>query len=129
MYNIGNKIKNRRQELGLTLEEVGNAVKVGRSTVQRWESGLIKNMGRDKIAALARILQMDPVELVPGPVHDDQKNNHYAAYNDPDDMRRLEALHQDPSKGILFDRVRNMPHEDVEKIMQMIDLMFPKDGD
>lgn len=67
MCNISKKISDRRKQLGLTLDDVGKAVGVSRSTVQRWESGLIKNMGRDKIAALASVLQMNPVELVPGP--------------------------------------------------------------
>lgn len=30
------KIKQRREELGLTLEEVGNIVGVGKSTVRKW---------------------------------------------------------------------------------------------
>ena len=67
MCNISKKISDRRKQLGLTLDDVGKAVGVSRSTVQRWESGLIKNMGRDKIAALAAVLQISPVELVPGP--------------------------------------------------------------
>lgn len=67
MCNISKKISDRRKQLGLTLDDVGKAVGVSRSTVQRWESGLIKNMGRDKVAALAAVLQMNPVELVPGP--------------------------------------------------------------
>ena len=66
MDDIGKKIFNRRKELGLTLEEVGKEVGVGKSTVQRWENGLIQNMRRDKIASLARVLHMDPIEFVPG---------------------------------------------------------------
>jgi len=62
--DIGKKIYQRRKALNLTLEQVGNAVGVGKSTIQRWENGQIKNMGRDKIAALARVLRMDPVEFV-----------------------------------------------------------------
>lgn len=65
--DIGKKIFQRRKALKLTLEEVGRAVGVGKSTVQRWENGQIRNMGRDKIAALADILQMNPIEFVPGP--------------------------------------------------------------
>ena len=64
--DIGKKIFQRRKALKLTLEEVGRAVGVGKSTVQRWENGQIRNMGRDKISALARVLQMNPVEFVPG---------------------------------------------------------------
>jgi len=55
-----NKIKNRRIELGLTLEDVAKKVGVGRATVQRWESGLIENMRRDKIVLLAQALNTTP---------------------------------------------------------------------
>jgi len=65
MSDIGKKLYNRRKELGLTLEEVGDAVGVGKSTVRRWENGMIKNMGRDKIVAVADALKMNPLELVP----------------------------------------------------------------
>lgn len=62
--NIGSIISKRRKELGLTLEEVGSYVGVGKSTVQKWESGLISNMRRDKIALLAKILQINPAQLI-----------------------------------------------------------------
>ena len=119
MCEIANKIKNRRLELDLTLEEVAQAVGVGRSTVQRWESGLIKNMGRDKIAALAKILQISPVELVPA-----------AGSVRSEDEERLEALHQNPRLGLLFDRSRKMSHDDVEFMLQMADrILKEQDGE
>ena len=121
MHEIGEKIYNRRKELGLTLEEVGNAVGVGRSTVQRWESGMIKNMGRDKIAKLAKILQISPVEIVPG---DDEKTQHEKMYSQAEDIDRLEALHQNPRLGILFDHTRRMAPEDVEFMLQMAERMI-----
>ncbi len=62
--SIGDKIKKRRKELGKTLEEVGTAVGVGKSTVRKWEQGMIKNMRRDKIALLASALDIDPAELI-----------------------------------------------------------------
>ena len=66
MNEIGYKMYLRRKELGLTLEDVGKAVGVGKSTVRKWENGTIRNMGRDKIALVAKVLKMDPVEFVPG---------------------------------------------------------------
>ena len=62
--NIPELIKNRRQELGLTLEQVGEACGVGKSTVRKWETGYIKNMKIDKIKQLASVLHLDPVDLV-----------------------------------------------------------------
>ena len=62
--SIGKKISGRRKELGLTLEEIGSLVGVSKSTVQKWESGYISNMRRDKIPLLAKALKMNPSELI-----------------------------------------------------------------
>jgi len=61
---VKDKIKERRTELGLTLEQVGNYVGVSKSTVKKWESGSISNMRRDKIAKLSEVLRISPVELM-----------------------------------------------------------------
>lgn len=61
---IGEVVTKRRRELGLTLEDVGKRVGVTKATVLRWESGAIHNMKRDKIAALAAVLQLDPSVFV-----------------------------------------------------------------
>jgi transcriptional regulator with XRE-family HTH domain len=61
---VQEKIKKRRLELGLTLEQVGEKVGVGKSTVRKWETGKIKNMGRDKVALLSIALKMSPIDLI-----------------------------------------------------------------
>lgn len=53
-------LKNRRLELGLTMKDVSKKVGVSEATISRWESGDIENMRRDKIAALAKTLQISP---------------------------------------------------------------------
>lgn len=62
--DIGEKIKYLRSKEGLTLEQVGDFVGVGKSTVRKWESGDIKNMRRDKIASLAAALHTTPAYLM-----------------------------------------------------------------
>ena len=57
---IGEFIQKRRKELDLTLEEIGIATGVGKSTVKKWETGFISNMGRDKIKQLAKVLNVSP---------------------------------------------------------------------
>lgn len=57
-------IKNRRNRLGKTLEDVAQVVGVSKTTVQRWESGNIKNLRRDKIAKLAEALHTTPGYLM-----------------------------------------------------------------
>ena len=57
-------IKNRREELGLTLKEVADYVGVSEGTVSRWESGAIGNMKRQRLAKLSKILQISAPVLV-----------------------------------------------------------------
>lgn len=57
-------IKQRRLELGLTLKDVSKALNVAESTVSRYESSDIQNMGIDKIEALSVVLKCSPGYLM-----------------------------------------------------------------
>ena len=61
---MAQRIKALRQEKGLTLEQVADIVGVGKSTVRKWETGMIANMRRDKIADLAKALGTTPAYLM-----------------------------------------------------------------
>lgn len=61
---LNEKIKKRRLELHLTLEQVAEAVGVAKSTVKKWESGQIQSMRQDKIVALAKVLRVSPQYLI-----------------------------------------------------------------
>ena len=73
--NIGEKIKRLRTEKGMTLEELGNKVGVGKSTVRKWENGIIANMKRDKIQKLADALDIPVWELMDWPEFSQQNMN------------------------------------------------------
>ena len=62
--SLGEIIKYRRKELGMTQKDVANYVDVSHSAVSRWESGEIENITQDKIANLADILQISPLNLI-----------------------------------------------------------------
>ena len=62
--DLGEKIRLLRHQRGMTLEEVGDACGVGKSTVRKWESGQIANMRRDKIALVANALGVTPAYLM-----------------------------------------------------------------
>ncbi len=61
---MGQKIYNLRIQKGLTLEELGNMVGVGKSTVRKWENGMIANMKRDKIIKVSEALNTTPAYLM-----------------------------------------------------------------
>lgn len=58
--DIHDRIKLRRLELGLTLKDVSKKLGVAESTVSRYETEDIKNMGIDKIEKLANALDCSP---------------------------------------------------------------------
>ena len=70
MMTIGEFIEKRRKELGITLDEIGKITGVGKSTVKKWETGLISNMGRDKIANLSKILKVSPAVFINDSIDD-----------------------------------------------------------
>ena len=61
---MAQRIKKLRQEKSMTLEQVADVVGVGKSTVRKWETGMIANMKRDKIASLAKALGTTPEYLM-----------------------------------------------------------------
>lgn len=84
MFNL----KQRRKELGMTLEEIGDIVGVGKSTVRKWENGQIDNMKRDKIALLAKALHISPLELIYGESHGKNNSDITTIYNQLEQPRQ-----------------------------------------
>lgn len=64
--NLGDFIKQKRLEKNLNLEQLGKRVGVSKMTIQRWESGEIKNIKSDKIENLARALGVPVIALFEG---------------------------------------------------------------
>lgn len=62
--DFNDKVKLNREKLGYTLEELAKLVGVSAPTIQRYESGEIKNVRRDKISKLAKALNVSPAYLM-----------------------------------------------------------------
>lgn len=61
---IGNRIKNRRLSLNLTLKEVADIVGVANSTIQRYENGTIRQYKLPILESISKALDVNPVWLV-----------------------------------------------------------------
>ena len=84
-------LKERRKYLRLTLEQVGDFVGVGKSTVRKWENGMINNIGSDKIQKYAQILQISPIDII---------NKEIVSKEDKDLQKDLEKLIQQLDNGL-----------------------------
>ena len=100
--DLSRKIKQLRLERNMTLEEVATIVGVGKSTVRKWETGMIANMKRDKIALLASALGTTPAYLM-GWKEDTKQSA------SPDDLKLTEG------ETALLELFRQIP-EDAQKM-------------
>ena len=98
------KIKELRLQKGMTLEQVGDIVGVGKSTVRKWETGMIANMKRDKIALLAKALGTTPAYLMGW--KDDKANT-------PDKLKLTEG------EELLLNLFRQIPEDQQKVFLEM----------
>ena len=61
---IGERIKHRRKQLGLTVDEVAERLNKNRATVYRYESNEIENMPTTVLIPLAKALDTTPEYLM-----------------------------------------------------------------
>ncbi|MBS6025961.1 MAG: helix-turn-helix transcriptional regulator, partial [Paeniclostridium sordellii] len=58
------KIKERRNDLNMSYQELANKTGLSKSTLQRYETGSIKNMPIDKLEIIANALDISPAYLM-----------------------------------------------------------------
>lgn len=63
VYSVGERIKNKRENQGLTLEQVGKYLGVSKTTVLRYETGEV-GIKRNTAIKLAEILKTTPAYLM-----------------------------------------------------------------
>ena len=61
---IGERIKNRRNILGLTQDDVAKKIGVALQTIFKYENGIISNIPVEKVEKLAKALQTTPEYLL-----------------------------------------------------------------
>lgn len=72
---IGERIKQRRIELGLSVDEVAEKLGKNRATVYRYESNEIENLPVGTLEPLAKILETTPAQLM-GWEYEEQDENY-----------------------------------------------------
>lgn len=117
MITIGNRIKMRREQLGLSQEEFGEAVGLKKSTVSRYESGEIKTLDTTLAKKMTQVLRCDPLWLTDwGDVTHEVENEAIDAI--------IKALHKEPYLLTIFAKCSRLPKHKLEKVDKMIDLMI-----
>lgn len=98
-------LRQRREELGLSMRQLADILGVSESTVSRWESGYIAHMKRSMIVRLASALQISPLVIVGV---EDQKHD-----GEADEAVALLQQLRDEDRALLA-VARNMTPEEVK---------------
>ncbi len=64
MQDIMSRMKKRREELDMSYQTLSDKVGISKSTLQRYETGYIKNMPVDKLEDIANALRVSPAYLM-----------------------------------------------------------------
>lgn len=64
MGEMGKRIRMKRTEKGMTMEQLASALGVKASAINKYEKGIVENIKRSTIKEMAIILECDPAWLM-----------------------------------------------------------------
>lgn len=111
---LGEKIKTARLSHNYTQAILAEELGVSQSLVNMWESGK-RRPDIDMLEALADVFNTTLSYFT------DSEDVRAADLLTAKDRDRLEAFHQNPKLGLLFDRQRNMTEEDIDMMLSIAD--------
>lgn len=109
---IGDRIKYYREQAGMTMDQLAQAVGVQNSAINKYEKGLVTNIPINRIRQIADALGVDPRQLLD--FLDDSDN-------EVDELR--ERLHKSPGLRMLLSAADGLTEEDYAILAQMAERM------
>lgn len=122
---IGERINQRRLELGYTADALAKLLNKNRATIYRYENGDIENMPIDVLEPLAKALNTTPAYLMgwQEPHQQNKSTQKEGYYVDPETAEYAEMLRTRPEMRMLFSASRGISKEDMEKAVEYIELL------
>lgn len=125
---IGERIKQRRLELGYTADALAKMLNKNRATIYRYENGDIENMPIDVLEPLAKALNTTPAYLM-GWTDSQQSIEPKPTegyYDDSEAAEFAEYLRTRPGARMLFSAAKDMSKEDMEETVKYIEFLKSK---
>ena len=125
---IGERIKQRRLELGYTADALAKMLNKNRATIYRYENGDIENMPIDVLEPLAKALNTTPAYLM-GWTDSQQSREPKPTeeyYDDPEAAEFAEYLRTRPGARMLFSAAKDMSKEEMEETVKYIEFLKSK---
>ena len=125
---IGERIKQRRLELGYTADTLAKMLNKNRATIYRYENGDIENMPIDVLEPLAKALNTTPAYLM-GWQEPHQgststlSNQTEDYYLDAETAEYAEILRTRPEMRLLFSASRGISKEEMQEAVNYIEFI------
>lgn len=125
---IGERIKQRRLELGYTADMLAKMLNKNRATIYRYENGDIENMPIDVLEPLAKALNTTPAYLMGW--NDSEQSAEIKPtdgyYTDPEAAEFAEYLRTRPGARLLFSAAKDISKDDLQKAVEYIEFLKSK---
>lgn len=116
--NIGERIKQRRKEIGLSAEQVAEKLGVAPATVYRYESNDIANMRIDKLEPIAKALNTTPAYLMGWEESENKKKTIEALLDQK--PRQAVIMYKDGSGK---QETKELSEEQYKKVLKFLDML------
>lgn len=125
---IGERIKQRRLELGYTADTLAKMLNKNRATIYRYENGDIENMPIDVLEPLAKALNTTPAYLMgwqePHQGSTSTLSNQIEDYYlDAETAEYAEMLRTRPEMRLLFSASRGISKEEMQEAVNYIEFI------
>lgn len=111
--DTGHRIKARRKKLGLSVDDLALATGKDRTTIFRYEKGTIEKIPSSVLEPIASALQTTPGYLL-------------GLSDEVDQAYKKEKMtsKQEEAITVLYRSIPNMTDEEIDKMLNMFNLMF-----
>ena len=107
---IGQRIKAERESKKMTQEDIATELGLNKSTIQRYEAGVVEKIKMPILEAIAKILGVNPAWII-GTTNNKEPIKIESTNHDPD-IRRIQRAR------------KKMSQADKEKMMRVLETMF-----
>lgn len=112
--NLGNLLRKKRKEKGLTLEQVGKIIGVSKNTVSKYERNMIANIGRSKVIALSKLLDIPTVTFIEAIDELETKNI---------EVEQISAKEFQQEVSALLNKTTNLSEQEKTLLMQTLNVI------
>lgn len=120
---IGDRIKSRRLELGLSVDYIAEKLGKNRATIYRYENEDIKDLPITILEPLSKVLNTTPADLM-GWEDDTNKprtaNSSKSYYTNPETAQIAQEIYENKELSLLFDAARDAKPEDLKQVHDML---------